>query len=94
MTDTLINDKGEGKLVEEPTGLNLPPKGFDVEDPGYQAPANDGSQVDVVVKPDSDSLQLIDSLLTVGWRKHYRRKLLIKAFGKVHTDHISWQVHG
>ncbi len=59
MTDTLINDKGEEVKLMEPTGFELPLKGFDVEDPGYQAPAADGSAVSVVVKSDSERLQLL-----------------------------------
>jgi len=89
MTDTLINDKGEAVKLEEPTGFELPPKGFDVEDPGYQAPANDGAHVDVVVKPDSERLQLLDPFSPWNGENITGVKLLIKAFGKCTTDHIS-----
>jgi len=51
MTDTLTNDKGEQVKLAEPVGFELPPKGFAVDDPGYQAPAEDGSKVQVVVDP-------------------------------------------
>lgn len=89
MTDTLINDKGEAVKLEEPTGFELPPKGFDVEDPGYQAPANDGAHVDVVVKPDSERLQLLEPFSPWNGDNITGAKLLIKAFGKCTTDHIS-----
>src|SRR5690606_2074742 len=45
MTDTLTNAKGEQVKLDEPTGLELPTKGFAVEDAGYQAPAKDGAGV-------------------------------------------------
>jgi aconitate hydratase len=38
LTDTLLNDKGEAVMFDEPTGDELPTRGFDVEDAGYQAP--------------------------------------------------------
>src|SRR5690606_12111155 len=60
ITDTLINDKGEAVKLDPPTGDELPEKGFDVEDSGYEAPAEDGSSVSVVVSPASDRLQLLD----------------------------------
>jgi aconitate hydratase len=89
MEDTLINDKGEEVKLAEPTGFELPPKGFDVEDSGYQAPAADGSNVDVVVKPDSERLQLLTPFTPWNGENITGTKLLIKAFGKCTTDHIS-----
>ncbi|MEL7021667.1 MAG: aconitate hydratase, partial [Bacteroidota bacterium] len=58
-TDKLINDKGEEVMLDEPTGFELPPNGFDVKDRGYNAPAADGSSIEVVVKPNSRRLQLL-----------------------------------
>lgn len=89
MTDTLTNENGEEVKLEEPTGFELPPKGFDVEDPGYQAPAEDGSNVDVVVKPDSERLQLLTPFDPWNGENITGAKLLIKAHGKCTTDHIS-----
>ena len=89
MTDTLINDKGEEVKLMEPTGFELPLKGFDVEDPGYQAPAADGSAVSVVVKSDSERLQLLTPFAPWNGENIIGAKLLIKAFGKCTTDHIS-----
>ena len=60
LTDKLTNDKGEEVILNEPTGFELPPKGFAVEDAGYQAPAADGSKVQVTVSPTSQRLQLLD----------------------------------
>ncbi|MDH3323005.1 MAG: aconitate hydratase [Flavobacteriaceae bacterium] len=87
MTDTLKNKDGEAVKFDEPTGFELPPKGFDVEDPGFEAPVADGSGVEVVVSPDSKRLQLLSPFTPITEVKG--AKLLIKAFGKCTTDHIS-----
>ena len=89
LTDKLKNSKGEEVLLKEPTGFELPPKGFAVEDAGYQAPAADGSSVQVAVSPTSQRLQLLEPF--AAWEGIDLRglKLLIKAKGKCTTDHIS-----
>lgn len=89
MTDTLTNNKGEQVKFDPPTGDELPKKGFSVEDNGYQAPAADGSSVDVSVKPDSDRLQLLDAFPAWNGKNVMGAKLLIKVKGKCTTDHIS-----
>ncbi|HKJ06271.1 MAG TPA: aconitate hydratase [Flavobacteriaceae bacterium] len=88
LTDTIKNKDGEEIKFEEPTGFELPPKGFDVEDPGFIPPMEDGSGVKVVVKPDSERLQLLTPFEPIG-DSIKNAKLLIKAFGKCTTDHIS-----
>ena len=75
--------------LDEPKGLELPEKGFAVEDAGYQAPAEDGSKVNVLVDPKSDRLQLLDSFAAWEGIDLKGLKLLIKAKGKCTTDHIS-----
>ncbi|MBT32209.1 MAG: aconitate hydratase [Thalassobius sp.] len=89
MTDTLTNDKGEEVKLDPPTGWELPPKGFDVEDPGYISPAEDGSGVEVKVSPDSNRLQLLEGFKPWDGQNITGAKLLIKAQGKCTTDHIS-----
>ena len=89
LTDKLINEDGEEVMLDEPTGNELPPKGFDAEDPGYQAPAADGSAVQVAVSPTSERLQLLDPFTPWNGENITGAKLLIKAFGKCTTDHIS-----
>ncbi|MCT4561371.1 MAG: aconitate hydratase [Crocinitomicaceae bacterium] len=89
ITDTLTNDKGEQVKLEPPTGWELPPKGFEVEDAGYQAPAEDGSGVVIDVAPDSSRLQLLESFPEWDGKNLLGAKLLIKAEGKCTTDHIS-----
>ncbi|MEE2800552.1 MAG: aconitate hydratase [Bacteroidota bacterium] len=88
ITDKLINEDGEEVMLDEPTGWELPPKGFEVEDDGYLAPVEDGSGVEVVVADDSDRLQLLTPFVPLG-TEIKGAKLLIKAFGKCTTDHIS-----
>lgn len=89
LTDTLVNNKGELVTLDPPTGDELPTKGFDVEDPGYQAPAEDGSQVEVVVSSTSDRLQLLEPFPAWEGTDLTDMRLLIKAKGKCTTDHIS-----
>lgn len=89
LTDKLINEDGEEVMLDEPTGNELPPKGFDAEDPGYQAPAADGSGVQVVVSPTSERLELLAPFAPWDGENIMSAKLLIKAFGKCTTDHIS-----
>ncbi|MBS4000622.1 MAG: aconitate hydratase [Desulfobulbaceae bacterium] len=89
ITDKLINENGEEVMLDPPVGLELPEKGFDVEDAGYQSPAEDGSSIQVVVKPDSDRLQLLDPFAEWNGRDYTGLKLIIKAKGKCTTDHIS-----
>jgi aconitate hydratase len=89
LTDTLTNANGEQVKLDEPTGFELPPKGFDVDDPGYQAPAEDGSHVTVDVKDDSQRLQLLAPFAAWEGTDLKGLKLLIKAYGKCTTDHIS-----
>jgi aconitate hydratase len=89
LTDTLINEKGEEVKLDEPTGMELPSKGFAVEDAGYQAPAEDGSGVQVNVSPTSSRLQLLEPFAVWEGTDLRGLKLLIKAKGKCTTDHIS-----
>ena len=89
LTDTLINEDGMEVKLDEPTGNELPPRGFAVEDAGFQAPAADGSSVQVQVSPTSERLQLLAPFAPWNKKNIHDAKLLIKAFGKCTTDHIS-----
>lgn len=89
LTDTLTNEKGEQVKLDPPSGDELPTKGFAVEDAGYQAPAIDGSKVQVLVEPTSKRLQLLDPFAAWTGVDFKGLKLLIKAKGKCTTDHIS-----
>jgi len=87
--DKLLNEDGEEVMLDEPTGIELPPKGFDVKDPGYVAPSEDGSEVVIKVAEDSERLQLLEPFKPWDGKNLIGVKLLIKAFGKCTTDHIS-----
>jgi len=89
ITDTLINDEGQEIKLNPPYGDELPTKGFEVEDDGYQAPATDGSNVEVIVNPTSQRLQLLEPFEAWNGKNIVGAKLLIKALGKCTTDHIS-----
>jgi len=89
ITDTLINEDGDEVRLDPPLGMELPPKGFDVEDNGYLAPSKDGSAVQVKVSADSARLQLLSPFQAWDGQNIMGAKLLIKAYGKCTTDHIS-----
>ncbi len=89
ITDTLIDNKGEQVKLDPPKGDELPIKGYEVEDAGYQTPAEDGSKVEVLVSPTSVRLQLLDPFAAWEGKDLKGLKLLIKAKGKCTTDHIS-----
>ena len=89
INDTLINQDGEKVKLDPPIGMELPPSGFDVKDNGYLAPVEDGTSVDVVVKEDSERLQLLTPFTPWNGENLMGAKLLIKAHGKCTTDHIS-----
>ena len=89
LTDTLTNDKGEQVKLNPPHGDELPTRGFAVDDNGYQAPAEDGSAVEIKVAPDSSRLQLLENFPIWDGKNIESARLLIKAKGKCTTDHIS-----
>ncbi len=89
LTDSLVNDKGEKVKLTPPTGVELPPKGFDVQDAGYQAPGSTHSGAEVAVNPESERLQLLTPFEPWDGKNIMGARLLLKAEGKCTTDHIS-----
>src|SRR5690349_12367620 len=89
LKDTLVNSDGESVRLDEPKGVELPPKGFDVQDPGYLAPAKDGSKVQVKIDAKSNRLQALAPFAPWDGKNLTGMKLIIKAKGKCTTDHIS-----
>jgi aconitate hydratase len=89
LKDTLVNEKGEKVKLDEPEGLEMPVSGYAVEDNGYQPPAADGSNVEIVVEPDSERLQLLTPFEPWDGKDIQGLRVLIKAKGKCTTDHIS-----
>jgi len=89
ITDTLVNEAGEEVRLEEPSGIEMPIDGYDVEDNGYQAPAEHGEHIEVNVSPDSKRLQILTPFEPWDGNDITDLRLLIKAEGKCTTDHIS-----
>jgi aconitate hydratase len=89
LTDTLTNRDGVQVRLDEPLGIEMPVRGYAVEDAGYQAPAEDGSRVEVLVSPTSSRLQLLEPFTPWEGTDITGLRLLIKARGKCTTDHIS-----
>ncbi|MCE2790347.1 MAG: aconitate hydratase [Saprospiraceae bacterium] len=89
MTDKLVNEEGVEVMLDEPTGMELPPRGFAVEDAGFIAPAEDGSSVEVKVAEGSDRLQLLEAFKPIAADQLQKMRALIKVKGKCTTDHIS-----
>ena len=89
LTDSLINEKGEKVKLTEPSGYELPIKGYAVEDAGYIAPVSDGSKIVVNISADSKRLQILKPFAAWNGQDLIEQPLLIKATGKCTTDHIS-----
>jgi aconitate hydratase len=88
VNDFLINKDGDKVKLEPPYGKELPPSGFDVEDAGYIEPIKEGINVDINVNANSERLQLLIPFTPIG-NEIINARLLIKAFQKCTTDHIS-----
>jgi aconitate hydratase len=89
LKDKLVNDKGEEVMLEDPSGFELPPRGFDVKEMGYQPPAEDGSSIEIKINPNSERLQLLQPFEPWDGNDFLGLRLLIKVKGKCTTDHIS-----
>ncbi|HLP06283.1 MAG TPA: aconitate hydratase [Paludibacter sp.] len=89
LTDTLVNEKGEQVKLQEPSGYELPPQGYDVKDAGYVAPATDGSAIEISISPESKRLQVLEPFAAWDGKDLADLPLLIKVKGKCTTDHIS-----
>lgn len=89
LTDTLVNENGEEVRLEPPSGVELPPNGFDVEDAGFIPPMEDGSGIEIKVNPNSNRLQLLTPFVPITQGEVTDMRVLLKAKGKCTTDHIS-----
>jgi len=89
LKDKLVNESGQEVFLDEPMGVELPPKGFDVKDPGYLAPPPDPEKIAIRIKPGSQRLQLLEPFARWDGKDITGMRLLIKAKGKCTTDHIS-----
>jgi aconitate hydratase A / 2-methylisocitrate dehydratase len=89
VSDTLTNDDGDEVRLMVPVGEELPDKGFDPGESGFIPPPEDGSGIEVVVRPDSDRLQLLEPFPPWDGQDLVDLAVLVKAKGKCTTDHIS-----
>lgn len=89
ITDELENAKGEKVKLDAPKGDELPRNGFQPDEVGYQAPAEDGSSVNVVIDAKSDRLQKLEAFKAWEGKDIENLRLLLKVKGKCTTDHIS-----
>ena len=89
LTDKLKNEEGQDVMLDPPSGIELPASGFSVEDAGFEAPAADGSGIEVKVDPNSDRIQLLTPFKPITADQLKDMRVLIKAKGKCTTDHIS-----
>lgn len=89
LEDPLKGADGKEFYLTPPQGKELPEEGFDIGDPGYEAPAIDGSKVMVHIDPHSTRLQLLTPFKPWDGADFERLPVLVKAEGKCTTDHIS-----
>ena len=89
ITDKLVNEEGNEVMLDPPSGIELPSKGFAFEDNGYIEPSVDANKIDIVVKENSERLEILKPFNPWNGDNIRGAKLLIKAFGKCTTDHIS-----
>ena len=89
ITDTITNEDNEEIKLFPPNGDELPKNGFSVEENGYVDPPEDGSDIEIIVNPDSQRLQLLEPFKPWNGENISNVRLLIKAHGKCTTDHIS-----
>jgi aconitate hydratase len=82
-------DAVDGVHLDEPVGEELPPDGFASDTSGFLAPLPPGTGVDVVIRPDSDRLQLLEPFSPWDGQDYVELTVLLKAQGKCTTDHIS-----
>ncbi len=89
MKDKLVNADGKEVFLKEPEGIEFPPSGFDVIENGYKAPAEDGFNLEIIINPNSERLQIIPPFEKWDGNDFLGLRLLIKVKGKCTTDHIS-----
>jgi aconitate hydratase len=89
LTDYLINDKGEKVRFEEPAGIEKPEKGFVAKDIGYISPTEEGMKVELIVRPDSERLQILKPFDPWNYKDFEKMHIFIKVKGTCTTDHIS-----
>lgn len=89
MTDSITKEDGTEFKFSPPSGNDLPPTGYDAGENVFQAPPTDRSNVQVIVSPESERLQLLTPFNKWNGEDYEDLTILIKVRGKCTTDHIS-----
>ncbi|KIY69429.1 aconitate hydratase [Cylindrobasidium torrendii FP15055 ss-10] len=89
LTDTLTGADGKTFKFAEPTGNELPPRGYDPGENTYTAPPEDRASVNVAINPSSQRLQKLEPFQPWDGKTPENLPVLIKVQGKCTTDHIS-----
>ncbi len=90
LTDTITSDSGDSIKLDVPAGNELPEKGFTSGESGYVAPAEDGSDIEVIINPESMRLEKLEPFAAPDAANDFNDlRVLLKAKGKCTTDHIS-----
>ncbi|KAG8926041.1 Aconitate hydratase mitochondrial [Tulasnella sp. 417] len=89
LTDSLIGSDGKPFKFDDPSGNELPPRGYDPGENTFQAPPEDRASLNVIVSPTSDRLQLLQPFKPWDGKEPKDLPVLIKVLGKCTTDHIS-----
>jgi len=89
MKDEIVKPDGSKFKFQPPSGDALPPTGYDKGEMVYQAPPEDRSNVEVIVSPTSQRLQLLTPFNKWNGEDYENLTILIKVKGKCTTDHIS-----
>ena len=90
LIDELTGSDGKPFKLEPPKlAPETPPGGFDPGDSAYEPPPDDGSDIEIVVDPNSERLQLLKPWPPWDGNDFTKVPVLIKVKGKCTTDHIS-----
>jgi aconitate hydratase len=86
---TIPGPDGRPFRFTPPEGEELPRDGFARGEEGYEAPAEDGDTVEVVISPQSERLEILRPFPRWDGKDFERLPILVKAKGKTTTDHLS-----
>ena len=90
MTDSLTGADGAAFVLDAPKPApDVPERDFDPGQSSYEAPPEDGSNIELTVSPDSERLQLLEPWPAWDGSDFEDMPVLLKAQGKTTTDSIS-----
>jgi len=82
LTDSLKGTDGKTFKFNDPSGFELPPRGYDPGEDTFQPPPEDRATVQVAVDPKSDRLQLLEPFKPWDGKQPTNCPVLIKVKGK------------